>query len=127
MGNRATAWLLLAGAAAGIPLGFALSQSAPQMRAETILRQRVAEIPLPANLEVRDDRWEPGAATGAHDHPGPVVLVVVEGELLEETATGSNVLRAGQAYWRPARERHNVRNAGAQPARLFAIHFDPAQ
>jgi quercetin dioxygenase-like cupin family protein len=119
--------LLLVGAAAGIPLGFVLAQTSPRMQVEVLLQRRVTDIPLPANLEVRDDRWDPGAETGEHDHPGPVVLVVVDGELTEETPGGRNILRAGKAYWRPARGRHNVKNAGATTARVLAIHFDPAQ
>ncbi|KAB2912468.1 MAG: cupin domain-containing protein [Hyphomicrobiaceae bacterium] len=119
--------LFLVGGAIGFPLGFALSQAAPQMRVQVVMQQRVADIPLPANIEVRDDRWDPGAETGAHEHPGPVILAVIEGELVEETARGRNVLRAGQAFWRPAREMHNVKNAGAGTARVLAIHFDPAR
>jgi len=45
----------------------------------------VNEIPHPANVRVHDDRWDPGAETGMHDHPGPALLVVIEGELIEET------------------------------------------
>lgn len=119
--------LLLAGGAAGVPLGFALSQAAPQMRVQIVLQHRVADIPLPANLEVRDDRWDPGAETGMHEHPGPVILAVIEGELVEETSSGRDILRAGQAFWRPARETHNVRNTSEKPARVLAIHFDPAR
>ena len=122
-----TALLLLAGGAAGVPLGFALSQAAPQMRVQVVLQHRVADIPLPANLEVRDDRWDPGAETGVHEHPGPVILAVIEGELVEETPSGPNILRAGQAFWRPARKTHNVKNVSAKPARVLAIHFDPAR
>ena len=121
------AQLFLLGGAAGIPLGFALSQPAPQMRVQVLLQRHVSDIPLPANLEVRDDRWDPGAETGAHDHPGPVILAVIEGELVEEMPGGRNVLRAGQAFWRPARETHNVKNLGTRPARVLAIHFDPVQ
>src|SRR5262249_3201684 len=120
------ALLLLLGAAAGIPLGVALSQAAPQMRVQVLLQRRVGDIPQPANLEVRDDRWDPGAETGVHDHPGPVSLAVIEGELVEETPSGRNILRAGQAFWRSARETHNVKNLGTRPARVLAIHFDPA-
>ena len=119
--------LLLLGGAAGVPIGFALSQTAPQMRVQVLLQHRVSDIPLPANLEVRDDRWDPGAETGVHDHPGPVILAVIEGELVEETPSGRTTLRAGQAFWRPARQSHNVKNVGAKPARVLAIHFDPAQ
>ena len=117
---------LLLGGAVGIPLGFALSQVAPQMRVQVVLQHRVADIPLPANLEVRDDRWDPGAETGVHEHPGPVILAVIEGELLEETPGGRNTLRAGQVFWRPARETHNVKNVSSTTARVLAIHFDPA-
>lgn len=121
------ALLLLVGGAVGIPLGFALSQTAPQMRVQVLLQLRVADVPLPANLEVRDDRWDPGAETGMHEHPGPVILAMIEGELVEETPGGRNILRAGQVFWRPAREPHNVKNAGSATARVLAIHFDPAQ
>jgi quercetin dioxygenase-like cupin family protein len=118
--------LLLAGGAAGVPLGFVVSQAAPQLRVEVLLQRHVTDIPLPANLEVRDDRWDAGAETGEHDHPGPVILAVIEGELTEDTPTGRTILRAGQVYWRPARTPHNVKNLGSRPARLLAIHFDPA-
>ncbi|HJZ42850.1 MAG TPA: cupin domain-containing protein [Hyphomicrobiaceae bacterium] len=121
------ALFLLLGGAAGIPVGFALSQAAPQMRVQVVLQHRVADIPLPANLEVRDDRWDPGAETGVHEHPGPVVLAVIEGELVEETPSGHNILSAGQAFWRPARKTHNVKNVSTKPARILAIHFDPAR
>jgi len=97
------------------------------MRVQVVLQHRVSDIPLPANLEVRDNRWDPGAETGMHEHPGPVILVVIEGELVEETPSGGNILRAGQVFWRPARETHNVKNAGTTTARVLAIHFDPAQ
>ena len=79
------------------------------MRVQVVLQHRVTDIPLPANLEVRDDRWDPGAETGVHEHPGPVILAVIEGELVEETPSGRNILRAGQVFWRPARETHNVK------------------
>ena len=121
------ALLLLAGGAAGVPLGFALSQAAPQMSVEVVLQRTVTDIPLPANLEVRDDRWDPGAETGVHEHPGPVILAVIEGELVEETPGGRNVLRAGQVFWRPAHGQHNVKNVSSRTARVLAIHFDPAQ
>jgi quercetin dioxygenase-like cupin family protein len=121
------ALLLGLGGAIGVPLGFALSQAAPQMRVQILLQQRVTDIPLPANVEVRDDRWDAGAETGVHDHPGPVILAVIEGELVEDTPSGRNILRAGQVFWRPAHGSHNVKNLGSQPARVLAIHFDPAQ
>ena len=119
--------LLLAGSAAGIPFGFARSQVSPQLRVEVLLEQVVSDLPQPAKVEVRDDRWDPGAETGIHDHPGPAILAVIEGELVEETPTGRNVLRAGNVVWRAARQSHNVKNASNRPARVLAIHFDPTK
>lgn len=117
--------LFLAGGAVGVTCGIALSQSTPQLRVDELLQRVVAEIPQPTSLRVHDDRWDPGAETTMHDHPGPVILAVIEGELSEDTPGGQNTLRAGQVYWRSAREKHNVRNVSGKPARILAIHFDP--
>ena len=119
--------LLLAGVLAGIPLGVALSQAKPQLRVETLLERVVTGIPQPTSLRVHDDRWDPGADTTHHQHPGPVILAVIEGELVEVTAAGETILRAGQVHWRQANEMHNVKNLSAKPARVLAIHFEPAQ
>jgi quercetin dioxygenase-like cupin family protein len=119
--------LFLLGGMAGIPLGFALSQTVPQMRVQVLFQHRATDIPLPTSLEVRDDRWDPGAETGVHEHPGPVILVVLEGELVEDTPSGRNILRAGEVFWRPPHGMHNVRNVSSASARVLAIHFDPVQ
>jgi quercetin dioxygenase-like cupin family protein len=118
--------LVLAGSAAGIPVGIALSQATPQLRVDLLLQRVVSEIPQPTNLQIHDDRWDPGAETGMHDHPGPAVLVVIEGELVEETPGGQSTLRAGHVYWRAAQQKHNVKNVSDRPARVLAVHFDPA-
>jgi quercetin dioxygenase-like cupin family protein len=117
--------LLLAGASVGMPLGIALSQVSPQVRVEVVLERTVSDLPKPVNLRVHHDRWDPGAETGMHDHPGPAILAVLEGELVEETAAGRNTLRAGNVVWRAAGETHNVKNIGDKAARVLAIHFDP--
>jgi quercetin dioxygenase-like cupin family protein len=118
---------LLVGVIAGIPFGITLSQVLPQFRVDVVLQRVVSEFPQPTKLEVRHDRWEPGAETGIHEHPGPAILAVLEGELVEETPASRTVLHAGQVFWRAAAQRHNVKNASSMPARMLAIHFDPAQ
>ena len=119
--------LLVAGSAVGVPLGFALAQVSPQMRVEIVFKQVVSDIPQPANVQVHDDRWDPGAETGVHDHPGPAILAVIEGELVEETPAGRNSLQAGNVVWRAANQSHNVKNVSGRPARVLAIHFDPTR
>lgn len=119
--------LFLTGGAVGLSLGLALAQGTPQFSVNVKLDRIADDIPQPATLQVREDRWAPGAETGVHDHPGPAILAIIEGELVEETPTGSSVLRTGQVVWRGARQSHNVKNVSDKPARMLAIHFDPAQ
>ncbi|NJO33973.1 MAG: hypothetical protein HC869_13360 [Rhodospirillales bacterium] len=130
---RAVAALFLGGTI-GFPMGLALSQGAPQMRVQVLLQHRATDIPLPASLEVRDDRWDPGAETGEHEHPGPVILVVVDGELVEETAGRSATSsaratpigdRAGKAQ-RQERWRDDCARPG-DSLRSSAVNVSPAR
>src|SRR5262245_24550863 len=114
------ALLLLLGAGAGIPAGFVLAQAAPRLHVEVLLGMVTGEIPRPVKLEARHDRWDPGAETGMHQHPGPVILVVLEGELIEHTPAARTILSTGQVVWRAARQEHNVRNESGKPARILA-------
>jgi quercetin dioxygenase-like cupin family protein len=95
------------------------------MRVDVVLRQVVSDLPQPVDIQVLDDRWDPGAETGVHDHAGQVILAVIEGELVEETPAGRNSLRAGNVVWRAAQQSHNVKNVSDRPARVLAIHFEP--
>jgi quercetin dioxygenase-like cupin family protein len=119
--------LFVAGLASGLAASLALAQAPAQFTVHLLLERTVDALPQPAHLRVHDDRWEPGAATGTHDHPGPAILAVLEGELAEETPQGTTALHAGQVVWRAARQSHNVRNLSDRPARVLAIHFDPPE
>ncbi len=112
---------------AGLWAGGAVGQSRPKMWTTVLLRAGAEDLPRKVGVQVNDDHWEPGAETGVHRHPGPTIIVVLEGELTEAAGTGTALLKAGQAVWRPARHEHNVRNAGGRPARALAVHLDPAQ
>jgi quercetin dioxygenase-like cupin family protein len=135
--SRLALWTLLVfagGVLAGVVLAGAVLAGAaaapgqpPRMWTEVLLRLTTDEIPRRAALQVNDDRWDPGAGTGRHQHPGPTIIYVLEGELSEWTPQGQTTLRAGQAVWRPARHEHDVRNASGRPARALAMHLDPAR
>ncbi len=69
---------------------------------------------------VRISRWdfEPGAATGWHEHGYPyVVVMLIAGTL--RIHDGSNIvevpLAQGQAYSRPAGVKHDVMNGSPHP------------
>jgi quercetin dioxygenase-like cupin family protein len=100
----------------------------PRMWAQTLLELRADAIPTPTRVQVQHNRWEPGAETGRHSHPGPVVFIMVEGELEEERWPGGRrqTLEAGRVYWKPVPIDHNVRNATDRMARAVVVHLDPA-
>ena len=122
---------------AGVAVGCAQSAGTAQapaarqasrgrMWADVLLDTTTDQIPRRVRLHVHLDHWDPSAETGVHTHPGPTVIVVLEGELSESTRSRTNALTAGHAYWRPADEEHNVRNITERPARALAVHLDPA-
>ena len=120
--------LVVVAFAAGLAAGQARGQAKPRMWADVVLDIVTDELPRKARVHVNVDHWDPGAETGRHTHPGPVVFVVLDGELSETRADGSTgVLRTGQAFWKTSRTDHNVRNASAQPARALAVHLHPAR
>jgi quercetin dioxygenase-like cupin family protein len=123
-----TALCALAAFGAGIAVERASGQDKPRMWADVLLNVTARDIPTPTRVRVNTDHWEPGAETGRHSHPGPALLVILDGELVETFADGrTRALKAGQAVWNAARTEHNVRNAGARPARAIAVHLDPGK
>jgi quercetin dioxygenase-like cupin family protein len=99
---------------------------APRMSAQVLLDVVSDELRWQeTRVRVHLDTWEPGAETGRHEHPGPALLYVLEGELQELHADGPRRLGAGTAVWNRGRVPHNVRNPGARVARVLAVHLDP--
>ena len=123
--------LVVVGVLSAFVLGSAVervrSEAKPRVWADVLLDLSTEEIPKRARVHVNLDHWEAGAETGRHRHPGPTVLVMLEGEVEEVLGDGrTRALKAGQAFWKQARIDHNVRNVGARPARALAVHLDPA-
>ena len=119
---------VLLAVAAGIAVERLRAQAGPRMWADVLLDLSTDEIPRRARVRVHLDHWEPGAATGRHSHPGPTLVVVLDGELEEVLGDGRHrALAAGLAYWNRAGTEHDVRNIGGRPARALAVHLDPAR
>lgn len=118
---------VLAAFVAGVAVERVRSEAKPRMWADVLLDLSTEEIPKRARVHVNLDHWEPGAETGRHRHPGPTVFVMLDGELEEVLADGrTRTLKAGQAFWKPPRTDHDVKNVSARPARALAVHLDPA-
>jgi quercetin dioxygenase-like cupin family protein len=111
----------------GVLIGQASGQAKPRMWADRLLDVVTEDLPRKARVVANLDHWDPGAESGRHTHPGPTVILVLEGELEEVQADGrTRLLRPGQGIWDGAKTTHNVRNRTGQPARALAIHLDPA-
>jgi quercetin dioxygenase-like cupin family protein len=112
--------------AAGVLAERGRAASRPRMWADVLVDVATRDLPRSARVHANMDHWEPGAETGRHTHPGPTFFLLLEGELVETQGDGQSItIHAGEAYWRPARATHNVRNAGPSSARGVAVHLDP--
>jgi quercetin dioxygenase-like cupin family protein len=71
--------------------------------------------------------FQPGATTGWHMHPGPVVVVVKSGSLTEILKNGCPVVHpAGTVFFEEKNEVHNVVNQTGGVTELYATFFSPA-
>ena len=89
----------------------------------TILQQK--DLDGVAGKEVIMFRAEtaPGGMSGRHSHAGPELLYVLEGSLtLEFDGRPPVPVRAGESYYNPAKNIHNVKNASAtEPVKLIGF------
>ena len=71
--------------------------------------------------------FQPGAETGWHIHPGPVVVVVKSGAITETHANGCiTVHPAGSVFFETAGEVHNATNQTGGVAEVYATFLSPA-
>jgi quercetin dioxygenase-like cupin family protein len=91
--------------------------------------KRVMNVKDSAQVLVQVVTVDPGAQTGWHSHPGPVVVVVGAGTMTlyqadDPTCTGETYA-AGQAFVDPGQGNvHIARNEGATDVVLYATYFD---
>jgi quercetin dioxygenase-like cupin family protein len=128
MRTRVAVLGILLAFAGGVAVGQARGQAKPRMWADVVLDVVTDEIPRRARVHTNVNHWDPGAETGRHTHPGPTVFVMLDGELEEIFPDGrTRTLKGGQAFWKPPKTDHNVKNVSGRPARALAVHLDPAR
>lgn len=77
---------------------------------------------------VRSFAYSPGAYTGWHKHPGPVLIQVIEGTLTFYEASAPCtpiVVTAGHGYVDTGEQGHIGRNLSGAPAKDITIFFAP--
>jgi len=71
--------------------------------------------------------FQPGAETGWHIHPGPVVVVVKSGAITETHSNGCTTLHpTGSVFFESAGEVHNATNRTNGVAEVYATFMSPA-
>ena len=70
--------------------------------------------------------FQPGAETGWHIHPGPVIVVVKSGALTETHANGCMTVHpTGSVFFETAGEVHNAANLTGGVAEVYATFISP--
>ena len=70
--------------------------------------------------------FQPGAQTGWHTHPGPVVVVVKSGALTETHSNGCvTVHPSGSVFFETAGEVHNAANETGVVSEVYATFLSP--
>ena len=87
------------------------------------LQRHDLSVPGREAVQVRVD-FEPGAAFGAHTHPGEEIIYVLEGAL-EYVVEGKPpvTLHAGEVLFIPAGTVHAAKNVGSGPAKELATYI----
>jgi quercetin dioxygenase-like cupin family protein len=81
----------------------------------------------PADVLLARVTLVPGAEVGWHTHPGPVVVVITQGELTLYGQDGCRVVySAGAAYAEAPGDVHSGRNESSQPTELTLMFVLPA-
>jgi quercetin dioxygenase-like cupin family protein len=83
-----------------------------------------------SDLYVVDNKFQPGATTGWHSHPGPSIIFVVAGSVTnyvaDDPSCTPHVYNAGQGFLDPGgQSEHILRNEGTVPAETVAVQFLP--
>jgi quercetin dioxygenase-like cupin family protein len=92
----------------------------------------IAQAQVPITVEAGDyilvglsPILAPGERIGQHSHRGPDLIVVFEGEVIEQEPGGDRTVKAGESWINQAGEVHAVTNGGDTKARLWATLLLP--
>lgn len=119
-------WLLVVLLALWLPSSVVLGQ-APAPGPAVLYQFRTAGVTQPARFQLVHARlhFAPGAATPVHQHPGQVVVTVLEGENTYMVNDAVRVYRAGESLVELVGEHNQARNVGTTPLSLMATYLLP--
>lgn len=97
----------------------------PDIQRQKLLDQAVSPGVQVNHVEMHRLTIAPGGSTGLHRHPGPVVSVVIEGEIrLELPGEAPRLYRAGEAIFEPGDQAiPRFDNASADKPAVFVATY----
>jgi len=101
-------------------------QIIPQAQGHSTDKHVNLRVKGPSDTLVAKLTFQPGAETGWHIHPGPVVVVVNSGALLETHSDGCTTLHpTGSVFFESAGEVHNAANQTNGVTEVYATFLSP--
>lgn len=99
---------------------------ASAIRLDQIVTGHLAEANGKYKLRASEVFIDPGGYVGHHQHVGPGIRYVVEGEVTLVEPAGENVFRAGDFFYEAGDISHRIENRGATKALLLQVELLPA-
>ena len=109
-------------------LSGSLAFAQPQPSAPVFTHQfRTPGLPQPTRFQLVQSllHFDPGAATPFHQHPGQVVVTVLEGENTFNLNDVEKVYKAGESFVELPGQVNQARNAGSTRMSVMATYLQP--
>ena len=101
-------------------------QIIPQAQGHSTEKRVNLHVNGPSDTLVAKLTFQPGAETGWHVHPGPVVVVVNSGALIETHSNGCTTEHpTGSVFFESAGEVHNATNQTNGVTEVYATFLSP--
>jgi len=101
-----------------------------KFQVETVQRLMTCGGGTACDTAVQQVTINPGGHTGWHNHPGPTLVAIAQGEGTLYHGGGTDCMGhkfAGSAgFFQPSAEVHNLRNEGSSPLVLYAFYVLPS-
>lgn len=100
-----------------------------KVQVETVQRLMTCGGGTACDTAVQQVTINPGGHTGWHNHPGPTVVAIAQGEGTLYHAGGTDCtghkFAGGAGFFQPSAEVHNLRNEASAPLVLYAFYVLP--
>jgi quercetin dioxygenase-like cupin family protein len=98
----------------------------PVQRFEQVISGHLADLNGKYKFRVSEVTYQPGGYVGDHNHVGPGVRVIMDGEFTYVKGDKTTVYKAGDAFFEPGDMTHRAYNRGNTILKVMNIEILPA-